>query len=169
MANMRGSDAHCRTNAGVLGPRQRANAALRTRIAGDVNYSLIKQFIQFAMVGGLGTVTNLAIFFVLVDILDNGPMIGAVASFAVAVTQNYVINELWTFNHSGHSKVSRQRFAKFVFFSSLALGVNLVVLKILLLKFEFPYYVIPQSVGIAAATLINYGTSRVITFKADES
>jgi putative flippase GtrA len=130
-----------------------------------VSNPLIKQIIRFAMVGGLGTVTNLLIFFILVDLLEYGPMLGAVASFAVAVTQNYIFNELWTFNDSGGNKVSRQRFAKFVLFSSLSLGANLIVLKLLLTNFEFPYYVIPQSVGIMSATLLNFLTSRLITFK----
>jgi putative flippase GtrA len=133
-----------------------------------VNNPLIKQFIQFGMVGGLGTVTNLVIFFVLVDVLGVRPIPGAIASFAVAVTQNYIFNELWTFNDAGRNQISKHRFGKFVLFSSLALCVNLAVLELLLRNFEFPYYVIPQSAGIVAATLLNYATSRLITFKADD-
>ncbi len=128
---------------------------------------LIRQFVRFAMVGGLGTVTNLVIFFILVDRLGNTPIFGALAAFGVAVTQNYIFNELWTFNDAGHNKISRPRFTKFIIFSSLALGANLLVLEFLIANFEFPYYVIPQAAGIMAATLLNYATSRLITFKDD--
>ena len=34
--------------------------------------------------------------------------------------------------------------------------------------YAFPYLVIPQAVGIAAATLLNFATSRMITFRDEE-
>ena len=126
---------------------------------------VIKQLTQFALVGGLGTVTNLVVFFGLVDVADMDPFVGAVVAFVVAVTQNYVLNELWTFNPEGINRVTRWRFAKFVFFSSLALCVNLLVLWGLIRSFEFPLMVIPQAAGIAVATIFNFLTSRLITFR----
>ena len=49
--------------------------------------NLLTQIGQFAMVGGLGTVTNLIIFFGLVDLLGLGPLLGATIAFGIAVTQ----------------------------------------------------------------------------------
>ena len=126
---------------------------------------LLKQFVQFALVGGLGTVTNLCIFFVIVDLAGIGPLTGATIAFAAAVTQNYILNELWTFNPEGANRVTRGRYGKFVFFSLLALGVNLGVLQLLISHYEFPLLVIPQAIGIAVATSLNYTTSRLVTFR----
>ena len=127
--------------------------------------STLKQIAQFATVGGLGTVTNLVIFFAIVDLMGVGPLVGATISFAVAVTQNYILNELWTFNPDGDNEMESWRYAKFTGFSLLALGVNLLVLQLLLSRFEFPFLVILQAVGILAATALNYLTSRFVTFR----
>lgn len=126
---------------------------------------VLPQFIQFAVVGGLGTVTNLVIFYLLVDRGDLGPLWGACIAFAVAVTQNYILNELWTFRRQHESGLSGQRYGKFVAFSILALGVNLAVLQILIMNFDFSLLVIPQAVGILAATGLNFVASRLVTFR----
>ncbi len=126
---------------------------------------VIEQATRFALVGGLGTVTNLACFFVMVDLGGVSPLPGAVVAFAIAVTQNYVLNELWTFNPAGSNRDSRRRYVKFVGFSMVALGVNLLVLKLLLDSFSFPLKVIPQAVGILCATGVNFAASRFVTFR----
>ena len=126
---------------------------------------LARQFLQFAVVGGLGTVTNLAIFFVSVDLLGFPALGGATLAFAVAVTQNYVLNEVWTFQRDGQRQLAGRRFGKFVFFSLLALGINLAVLQWLIQHYTFPLLVIPQAAGIGAATLFNFGASRLVTFR----
>ena len=81
------------------------------------------------------------------------------------MTQNYLLNEIWTFRRSDRQRVAISRYGKFVFFSLLALAVNLGVLKGLIDHFAFPLLVIPQAVGIGAATLLNFVTSRFVTFR----
>ncbi len=100
--------------------------------------TLFTQLTHFAVVGGLGTITNLVIFFVIVDLLGTPALLGSVLAFCFAVTQNYVVNELWTFNDDGNNRVTRRRFGKFVFFSSLSLCVNLALLQYLISNYEFP-------------------------------
>jgi putative flippase GtrA len=126
---------------------------------------VLEQATRFALVGGLGTVTNLTCFFLMVDLGDIPALVGATIAFAIAVTQNYVLNELWTFNPSGSNRVSRGRYAKFVVFSLVALGVNLTVLQMLLDSFAFPLKVIPQAAGILCATAVNFAASRFVTFR----
>lgn len=126
---------------------------------------VLGQFLQFAVVGGLGTITNLAIFFVLVDVRGMDPLLGACVAFAVAVTQNYILNELWTFNSEQTPGLSGRRYGKFVFFSILSLGVNLAVLQALISNFQFSLLVIPQAAGILAATALNFIASRLVTFR----
>ena len=127
--------------------------------------NLIKQMAQFATVGGLGTVSNLIVFFALVDIYGVAPLVGATIAFAVAVSQNYALNDLWNFKPEGQNRIEGRRYLKFVFFSGLALGVNLVVLQSLISQFDFPVLVIPQAIGILAATALNFLTSRLVTFR----
>jgi dolichol-phosphate mannosyltransferase len=126
---------------------------------------MLGQLIQFAIVGGLGTLTNLCIFFAFVDVGGGDPLLGACIAFAVAVTQNYVLNEIWTFRRIEAPGLSRGRYGKFVLFSTLALGVNLAVLQLLISHFQFSLLVIPQAVGILAATALNFVASRLVTFR----
>lgn len=125
----------------------------------------VLQLVRFSIVGGLGTVTNLALFFVLVDLGEMAALLGAVVCFAVAVTQNYALNELWTFATRGDGRLAWGRYVKFVAASLVGLAVNAVVLAALIALFEFPLLVIPQAVGIAAGMAVNFVASRQIVFQ----
>ena len=120
---------------------------------------------RFLVVGGLGTATNLAVFYGLVDVGTTPPLPGATAAFAVAVTQNYLLNELWTFTADRTGEVSGGRYGRFVAFSLMSLAVNLAVLQFLVTRFVFPLLVIPQAVGILAATALNFLSSRFLVFR----
>ena len=126
---------------------------------------VIEQATRFALVGGLGAVTNLVCFFLMVDLGGISPLLGALVAFAIAVSQNYVLNELWTFNPDRTNRISWGRYVTFVGFSLFALSVNLLVLKLLLDSFSFPLKVIPQAVGILCATGVNFAASRFVTFR----
>lgn len=127
--------------------------------------ALVRQFAQFAIVGGLGMITNLACFFTMVDLGGTNPFAGSFASFSVAVSQNYALNELWTFNASGGNRLGAARYAKFVTSSLLGLGVNLALLGLLLRTGEFPLLIVPQFIGILGGTLVNYTLSRQVAFR----
>jgi putative flippase GtrA len=135
---------------------------VRSRLAG-LSPSLI-QLVRFGLVGGLGTLTNLLLFFALVDRGGLAPLLGAVACFAVAVSQNYVLNEFWTFATAGGANLSWSRYAKFVAASLVGLAVNAFVLAVLVRIHAFPLLVIPQAIGIAAGTAVNFLASRYFVF-----
>jgi len=124
---------------------------------------------RFALVGGLGTLTNLALFYLLVDLSGMGPMLGAVLCFAIAVSQNYAFNELWTFATRGEGALALGRYGKFVAASLVGLAVNALVLGALIAWAEFPLLVIPQAVGIAAGTAVNFLASRHLVFRRSAS
>jgi putative flippase GtrA len=125
----------------------------------------VRQFIQFGLVGGLGTVTNLVLFYWLVDRGSVSPLLGVLLCFAVAVTQNYVLNELWTFATGATGELSLVRYWKFIVASLVGLGINAAVLSLLLLLYAFPLIVIPQAVGIVAGMAFNFVASRQVVFR----
>jgi len=130
---------------------------------------VLRQLVRFGMAGGLGTATNLALFFVLVDLGGLPPMLGMLLCFAVAVTQNYVLNELWTFATESAGHIALGRYARFVLASSVGLAINAAVLAALLALFDFPYAVHPQAAGIAAGMLFNFAASRWLIFTHDRA
>jgi putative flippase GtrA len=123
------------------------------------------QLLRFSVVGGLGTVTNLVLFYFLVDVGGMAPLLGAVLCFAVAVSQNYVLNELWTFATSSGGGLSLDRYGKFVAASLLGLVISASVLTGLLWLYPFPLAVIPQAIGIATGMAFNFLVSRQIVFR----
>jgi len=125
----------------------------------------LAQLVRFGIVGGLGTLTNLALFFVLVDLSGLAALLGMLACFAAAVSQNYALNELWTFATHSRGRLAWVRYWKFVLSSLAGLAVNAIVLVGLMEFFTFPLLVIPQAIGILAGMAVNFVASRTIVFQ----
>ena len=125
----------------------------------------VTQLLRFALVGGLGSLTNLALFFLLVDRLGMAAFLGVLPCFAVAVSQNYAFNELWTFATDGDGKLAWARYGKFVLSSLVGFAVNVAVLAALIASFSFPLLVIPQAIGILAGMAVNFAASRSLVFR----
>jgi dolichol-phosphate mannosyltransferase len=124
---------------------------------------------KFLVVGGLGTLTNLIIFFVTVDLRSWDPTLGAVLGFVAAVTQNYLLNHGWTFVRQVRGAPrSLAGYARFVMVALLALGMNLAVLWAVLTLFDPRWKVIAQAVGIASGTAVNFLGSRFWVFAPRE-
>jgi len=136
---------------------------IRNAVASD---SAINQFIKFAITGGLGTITNLIIFFLCADIGGLPEVQVSIACFLIAATQNYIINHNWSFKSSVEGRsLSIKKWFEFIAISLLGLGVNIFVMKTLLLHFALPYKVIAQAAGIAAGMVVNFISSKLFVFR----
>src|ERR671925_2429650 len=87
------------------------------------------QLAKFSTVGATGYVVNLAVFSALVLGADLDHRLAAIASFLVAVTNNYTWNRLWTF-HGTRGHVAYQGL-RFLVVAVCALAANLAVLETL--------------------------------------
>lgn len=114
----------------------------------------IKQIFRFALTGGLGTITNMVAFSFLVGFMNVGVELGSLIGFIFAVSQNYVINHLWTFRHLELGRPSYKKWMRFTSSSLIALSVNLVVLVVLVDKGVGPF--LAQLSGIFFGMMINY-------------
>jgi dolichol-phosphate mannosyltransferase len=84
------------------------------------------QFIKFAITGGLGSITNLTIFFICADKLLFAEIPVSIICFLVSVTQNYIINHKWSFIKETSTKpLSFSMWLKFIASSLLGLLVNI--------------------------------------------
>ena len=127
---------------------------------------VFKKFLKFGITGGLGTVTNLVLFFILVDGLHLAPSPISAFCFLIAGTQNYLINHLWTFKVENRgTKPSFTLWAKFMISSLCGLAINLIVLNLLLHFFSWPYTTIPQALGILAGMGVNFLFSNFLVFR----
>jgi putative flippase GtrA len=129
-------------------------------------YILKHSFFKFALVGFLGTVTNLTIFYIFADIFSLWANAVAVIAFLVAGAQNYVLHHKWTFRKIMHGeRLSFYGYIKFVVTTLFGLAINLIVLNLILHFFNVPYKVIAQGCGVIFGTVFNYLGSKRFVFK----
>ena len=127
-------------------------------------YGVWTQFIQFLMVGGMGTVVNLVTLTVLLGLgLSTKPAV-AVAIFA-SMCFNFVLNRRFSFSAARGASWPRQ-FLTFVAASSLGAIINYAAAVVALARVPtLP----PQAgalVGIAVGTVFNFVASRYLVFRS---
>src|SRR3954464_945806 len=88
------------------------------------------QLLKFGLVGGSGSLVNLAVFALLAGSFGVHHLIAAVGAFCVAVTNNFLWNRYWTFG-PGEGRAGFQA-ARFFTVSVLSLILNLAVLEAIL-------------------------------------
>ena len=124
---------------------------------------------KFLIVGLLGTLTNLALFYILADRWEFAALPVSTCTFFISSIQNYYLNHKWTFSdRTGDQPVGLLSYAKYLFVALAGLGINLFLLWWLLLLFSLPLKVIAQGVGIAGGTIINFLGSRYWVFRKND-
>ena len=125
------------------------------------------KFSKFIIVGILGAITNVIIFYAFVDILGYKPLQVSAIGFLLASFQNYVLNHNWTFNHITKDRsIATNDYLKYLGIALIALSVNLFILQYILIEYQPEPKVIGQCIGIVAGTLINYYGAKLWVFRA---
>jgi len=126
----------------------------------------LAEFLKFSVTGGLGTVSNLLIFFLCADLLGLNEIPVSIGCFLAAATQNYFINHFWSFRKTTASAApSLKKWALFICASLAGLVLNLLVMKVILTFWNLPYKVIAQGAGILAGMLVNFAFSKYLIFR----
>ncbi len=106
---------------------QRARGVLAPPRLGEKTRDDWMRVLRFCVVGGSGYVVNLIVFASLVHAFDVHYAIAAVASFCVAVTNNFLLNKYWTFQR--HEERAHTQGVRYLVVSLVALGLNLLLLE----------------------------------------
>jgi putative flippase GtrA len=133
---------------------ERALIALRAR-------SNWIQLAKFCAVGVIGYAVNLAVYSLLLNLGNLNYLLAAVGSFAVAVTNNYLLNRYWTFHgERGHFAYQGMRF---LVVSLVSLGANLLILHLLIQAGVGK--VIAQAIAIVLVTPLNFVGNKLWSFR----
>jgi len=129
---------------------------LLSNLGGHLQYKRLSlaQFIKFSIVGGVGTVVNLAVLYSFTELLNIHYIISAFFAFVVAVTINFILNKIWTFNENIKEKAIK-KYTQFFIISILALVVNLFFLYIFVEYFDM-WYMFAQLLAILISLIINF-------------
>jgi dolichol-phosphate mannosyltransferase len=130
----------------------------------------IPKLFQFGIVGSVGAVINLTVYFIASDIFHLNLNMSAISAFFVAVSNNYVLNHLWTFkDESNNYAVSFHKFTYYFFCNIFGLIINLVVLNIVVSYVGVNNHFFGQALGIFMGMLSNFIFAKKIVFNKNSS
>jgi putative flippase GtrA len=133
---------------------------LHNRIKRDIT-----KLMQFALVGLVGTILNLTVYFVMAEIFYFGLNISAIGAFSIAVSNNYTLNHKWTFcAESKNNSMNFKQFTYYLFGNLIGLLVNLLVLNVLVSINGIRFHLMWQILGIACGMLFNFTFTKKFVF-----
>jgi len=109
------------------------------------------RFVRFGLVGGSGVLVNSLTLYLLHDELGFALTRSMVVAITLAILNNFMWNNFWTFKTSG---IQSRRLIQFVIISLIGMVVNLIVANILVA--QGMHYAVANLVGIALATAWNF-------------
>jgi putative flippase GtrA len=123
----------------------------------------IRLLIKFSLVGTLGAIINMAIFWLLAvkNLLNIN--LSSFFAFMVAVTNNYIFNHLWSFEDQ--TRLSIKKYSYYVVANIQGLSINLILLNFFVYIYGFHYSVIGQMIGISFGMISNFLLSKYLIFK----
>ena len=84
---------------------------------------LMMQILKFGIVGGIATIIDFAVFFLLHEVLNINTILSNICSFTVSVIYNYIASIKWVFDVD-ESKNKKTQFILFIVFSLIGMGIN---------------------------------------------
>ena len=123
---------------------------------------VIREFLKFAIVGGIGTIVNISILYLLTEKIGVYYIFSAIISFIIAMTSNFILNKVWTFKENIKLKVGK-KYLQFSLVSVVALSINLFFLYTFT-EFLGIYYIISQVLAIGIALIANFLGNKIFTF-----
>jgi len=123
---------------------------------------VIREFFKFAFVGGIGTIINVLLLYILTEKVGVYYLLSAIVSFLIAMTSNFILNKVWTFKENIRLNAKKKYF-QFTLVSIIVLIVNLFFLYLFTEIFEI-YYLISQVLAIGIALIINFFGNKIWTF-----
>lgn len=129
------------------------------------------RMLRFCVVGVAGSPVNWGVFVLCMSWFGTGANVAATLAFVVAVSQNSLLNKMWTFHTRRHlSSGVGVLWAKYSIANSLAFGVNMFVLNAVIVHLGTGRgAIIGEALGIAAGIASNLAISRTIMFHATRS
>ncbi len=131
----------------------------------------IMRFLRFGIVGFSGVFVDMGVFYFLRTVLGLALTRSAIVSAEVAIINNFLWNDLWTFGDiSRHQKGMGKRFKRFLKFNLVCLSgliLNVLTVNLLFNVFGVNEYV-AKLIAIAAVTLWNFWLNLKLSWRVTE-
>ncbi|WP_298912979.1 glycosyltransferase [uncultured Nostoc sp.] len=140
------------------------------RLSRKVNFP-VGRFFRFGLVGFSGVFVDLTVFYLLRTVIHLGLTRSTILSAGVAIINNFLWNDLWTFGDiSRRQRDPRQRFKRFLKFSVICLAG--VILQALIINFLYNVLGINQYlaklIAIGVATIWNFWINLKLSWRVTD-
>ena len=92
----------------------------------DKNEKLLIQIIKFLIVGGIATIIDWLIYYILYNYLNIKPLISNIISYSISTVYNYLATVKFVFNVNENN--GKRNFLIFIIFSLIGLGLSELLL-----------------------------------------
>ncbi len=120
---------------------------------------LLNQIFKFIIVGGIATIIDWIIFYVLNSIFNINPLISNIFSFTISLIYNYIASVKWVFVVS-KKKNKKRIFIEFVFLSIIGLLLSEFIIWILVDKLLINS-LISKIISTAIVMVFNFITRKI--------
>jgi putative flippase GtrA len=122
--------------------------------------------VRYVISGGIATVVNLSLFFILHQIYHIYYILASVVAFSIGFLVSLILQKFWTFqDHSLHK--FHHQVAKYLLTSLFGLSVDIIVLYLCVEYFGF-YALVGQIVAGAVSACFTFFLSRHFVFKISQ-
>lgn len=120
---------------------------------------LLNQIFKFIIVGGIATIIDWLIFFILNTILNINPLIANIFSFSISLIYNYIASVKWVFNVS-KKKNKKRIFMEFIILSVVGLLISEFLIWLLVDKLSINS-MISKIISTAIVMVFNFITRKI--------
>ena len=90
-----------------------------------------KTFLKFGLVGATGTIIDFLFYKIFINYYGLPPATAKALSTSIAIVNNFVLNDIWTFRGRKNTDNYFRKFGTFVAVSSIGLGIAVIIVKVL--------------------------------------
>lgn len=124
-----------------------------------------KPFLKYCTVGVAGTLIDLASLFIFVEYFLIPVIPATILSFLLAVTNNFILNKVWTFKNQ--SKNYRKLYIKFLIVSAVGLGLTVASMHIMVNVIGI-WYMFAKALTSLIVLTWNFLANKLWTFRLAE-
>jgi putative flippase GtrA len=121
------------------------------------------QFFRYLFVGGIATVADAGIFYILINLFLAHYLIAQTAGFLAGLTLNYLISIAWVFKSSGNLKKEFSLFA-IIGIGGLLLSYGILYLLIDILNLYYFQFMLSKMTAIIIVLFWNFGMRKKFVF-----
>ena len=120
----------------------------------------VPEILKFALVGASGFALNLLVFNAFIYVRGSA-LLAPIPAFFAAVTSNYVLNSLLTFDKQRRITMSAHKYVAYIIGYLLTLLLNFSIYYVLYIHMQFSP-IVAQAASVLAASILNFFSARYI-------